>query len=98
MPFRTVISVGYSGHRHDGVQRRPRMDGASVASGLIFRVEAFEFCPGVVGSELPIDSGLLAVTFVLPSGGLVDQRLFVGKPHEEGQPKGTDGDGLTLSV
>jgi hypothetical protein len=68
------------GLKPDGGQRKDVDAKTSVASGLIFRVQVLEFCPGVVGSELPIDSGLLAIAFVLPSGGLVDQRLFVGNP------------------
>ena len=51
-----------------------------MASTLIFWVQVLEFGPCVFGSKLPIDPGLFAVALVLPSGGLVDQRLLVGDP------------------
>ena len=37
-----------------------------------------QFCSSVVGFELPIDLGLLAVSFFLPGSGFVRKRLFVG--------------------
>ena len=43
-------------------------------STLIFWVQMLEFCSSVVGGELPIDLGLLAVSFFLPSGGFLRER------------------------
>src|SRR6516165_1845311 len=39
-----------------------------------------QFRASVVGLELPIDLGLLAVSFFLPGGGFSRKRLFVGNP------------------
>lgn len=58
-------------------------NGTSVGSILIFRVQVLEFGPGIVGGELPIDLGLLAIAFVLPGGCFFDQRFLVGNPASQ---------------